>query len=335
MRKQNNTESDFESCILQKFSKKSKIDTSHLDESIKNLVNLIDDSTDSKIKIPDIQGKNFVQKPVGPKIIFCSRTHSQQSQIADELKKTSFFSNAGADSVLTLATSTGSRRKLCINNSINNSGSSSNIYEACKDLLGTESGCPFYNREKDSAFKDHLNLLASKRILDIEDIFNSGSASNCCPYFSSRDLIQSASLVIAPYNAVLDESTREAYGINLADNIVIFDEAHNIVDFVKQINSIIIQNPNEFFLSVLKCIEAYLDKYEKRLRGSNISALSQLKIFFSKISDFIRKENFKSFSVNDFIYSAKIDSFNFSKLLQHAEETKLFTKVKSHTFMYL
>lgn len=230
---------------------------------------------------------------------------------------------------MTLATSTGPRKKLCIKKSVNNSNSSSIINEACKDLLGAENGCPFYNQEKSTAFKEHLDVLVSKKILDIEDILISGSVSQCCPYFSSRHLIQPASLVIAPYNAVLDKITRDAYGISLADNIIIFDEAHNIVDFVKQMNSIQIKYPRDLVGKILECIESYLGKYEKRLRGSNISALSQLKMFFYKFSDFIKKDNYGSFSANEFIYRAKIDSFNFSKLLHHTEETKLFTKVNS------
>ena len=328
LRNQKNPKLEPESCIVQKHSKKVKIDTSNLDERISNLVNLLDDSEYPENKTSDFRSGNFGLNSISPKIIFCSRTHSQLSQVISELKKTPFFSGARADSALTIATSTGPRKKLCINKSINNNNSSPSIInDSCKDLLGTENGCPFYNREKDTAFKEHLDVLFSKKILDIEDILNSGSASQCCPYFSSRHLIQPASFVIAPYNAVLDKVTRDAYGISLADNIIIFDEAHNIVDFVKQMNSIQIKYPSDLFGKILECIEAYLEKYEKRLRGSNISALSQLKLFFCKISDFIKKDNYGSFSANEFIYRANIDSFNFSKLLHHTEETKLFTKV--------
>lgn len=276
-----------------------------------------------------MRSHNFGQKTVNPKIIFCSRTHSQLSQVTSELKKTPFYDTTKRNSILDLAISTASRKKLCINKFINNIGSSSAINEACNDLLGTEGGCPFYNREKDSAFKEHLDILASKKILDIEDILEFGSTSQCCPYFSSRHLVQPASFVVAPYNAVLDKITREAYGIDLKDNIVIFDEAHNIVDFIKQMNSVHIKNPGELFNKVVGRIEEYLEKYEKRLRGSNSSALSQLKIFFSKFSNFIEEKNYGSFASIEFTYLSKIDSFNFSKLLKHAEETKLFTKVKN------
>lgn len=316
-----------EEYILEKRTKKVKIESSNIDERISNLVNLLGDSENSVKDNHDLRSQNFGQKPISPKIIFCSRTHSQLSQVASELKKTKFFKDSGPDSVINLATSIASRKRLCINKSINNIISPSALNDACNDLLGTESGCPYYNHEKNTAFKEHLDVLASRQILDIEDILNSGTVSQCCPYYSSRHLIQPASFVIAPYNVVLDKVTREAYGISLTENIVIFDEAHNIVDFIKQMNSIHIRNPGDLFSKIIECIEEYLHKYGKRLRGSNSSALSQLQIFFSKLSNFIKKKNFGSFSVNEFTYLAEIESFNFSKLLNHAEETSLFTKV--------
>lgn len=327
IRSQKKLEPEPEKSILEKRAKKVKIEPSSLDERISNLVKLLDNSEYKVKENQDLSSQNFGQKSISPKIIFCSRTHSQLSQVASELRKTEFFKNSRSDSVINLATSIASRKRLCINKSINTITSPSALNDACNDLLGTEHGCPYYNHEKNNAFKEHLDLLASKKILDIEDILNSGTVSQCCPYYSSRILIQPASFIIAPYNVVLDKVTREAYGISLTDNIVIFDEAHNIVDFIKQMNSIHISNPGDLFDRIMECIDEYLHKYGKRLRGSNSSALSQLQIFFSKFSDFIKKNNYGSFSINEFTYLAEIDSFNFSKLLKHAEETSLFTKV--------
>lgn len=319
-----------ETSIPEKRTKKVKIEPSNLDERISNLVNLLDDSEYYRKESNDLRTQNFGQKSVSPKIIFCSRTHSQLSQVASELKKTPFFKDKGSNTIVNLATSIASRKRLCINKSVNSIISPSALNDACNDLLGTKPGCPYYNQEKNNVFKEHLDVLASKKILDIEEILNSGTISQCCPYYSSRHLIQPASFVIAPYNVVLDKVTREAYGISLTDNIVIFDEAHNIVDFIKQMNSIHIRNPGDLFGEIVECIEEYMHKYGKRIRGSNSSALSQLQIFFSKISNFIKKNNYGSFSVNEFTYLAEIESFNFSKLSKHAEETSLFTKVSSY-----
>lgn len=315
-----------------KKTKVAKISTT-MDGRISKLVNLLgnDDEEDTKEEdFLNLRDQNFGQKQVNPKIFYCSRTHSQLVQVISELKKTSFFTTAShPNSILELATSTASRANLCINKSVKNEFISSSvaINEACHDLLATENACPFYNRKKDAAFKEHLDILRSRKVLDIEDILKSGTSSQCCPYFSSRHLVPPASFVATPYNAILDKATREAYGIELAGSVVIFDEAHNIIDFIKQMNSLTIKAPKALFDRIIICIEEYLSKYGKRLSGANSSALSQLRIFFKKISEFLKLGVIGSFTVNDFAYRAQIDSFNFSRLLLHIEETKLFTKV--------
>lgn len=45
-------------------------------------------------------------------------------------------------------------------------------------------------------------------------------------------------MVILPYQMILHKDTREALDINLSDNIVIFDEAHNLIETINNIYSI-------------------------------------------------------------------------------------------------
>ena len=45
-------------------------------------------------------------------------------------------------------------------------------------------------------------------------------------------------LVVLPYNTLLHESTRKASGIKLQDNIVIIDEAHNLLETISNIHSV-------------------------------------------------------------------------------------------------
>lgn len=43
--------------------------------------------------------------------------------------------------------------------------------------------------------------------------------------------------MVLPYNTLLHKSTREACGIQLKNNVVIIDEAHNLLDAIGNIYS--------------------------------------------------------------------------------------------------
>lgn len=45
-------------------------------------------------------------------------------------------------------------------------------------------------------------------------------------------------LVVLPYNMLLHQSTREACGIQLKGNVVIIDEAHNLIETISNIHSV-------------------------------------------------------------------------------------------------
>ena len=64
---------------------------------------------------------------------------------------------------------------------------------------------------------------------DIEDVVKLGRELNTCPYYATRAAIAAAHLVVLPYQTRMHKSTREACGIEMRDNIVIIDEAHNLL----------------------------------------------------------------------------------------------------------
>ena len=57
-----------------------------------------------------------------------------------------------------------------------------------------------------------------------------------------RLFLQSVSLpsqlVVLPYNTLLHAPTREAVGVKLKENIVIIDEAHNLLDTIASVYSV-------------------------------------------------------------------------------------------------
>jgi chromosome transmission fidelity protein 1 len=58
-----------------------------------------------------------------------------------------------------------------------------------------------------------------------------------CPYYGSRRAVPSADVVLAPYSAVLMPDARESLGIELQDSVLVFDEAHNLLDAINSAHS--------------------------------------------------------------------------------------------------
>lgn len=78
--------------------------------------------------------------------------------------------------------------------------------------------------------KEFKSMMFQLGALDIEDIVHQGRNMRCCPYYGSRSMVPAADLVILPYQSLLSKASRESLGLNLKNNIIIIDEAHNLAD---------------------------------------------------------------------------------------------------------
>ena len=212
------------------------------------------------------------QKSKITKIYFASRTHSQLTQVADELK-------AHPDLLLsdvTIESEDGeegdSRRKMivlgsrdhfCVNKDVRKQKSSS-TREMCEELLEADA-C----RE----FKRHLQVVSSAPdIWDIEDLVKLGRKKESCPYFASRAMMSEASIVLCPYNYILDSMIRSKMDVKIENSIVIFDEAHNICDVARSIASF------DISFDELTSLEAELTTYHS-------IADDELKVYCKKMLD--------------------------------------------------
>ncbi|KAI8876857.1 DNA repair helicase [Backusella circina FSU 941] len=72
---------------------------------------------------------------------------------------------------------------------------------------------------------------------DIEDLVRLGREVNGCPYFASRALAKEADVVFCPYNYLIDPSIKASLNIDLDNDIVIIDEAHNIENVCRDAGS--------------------------------------------------------------------------------------------------
>ncbi|KAG0717309.1 ATP-dependent DNA helicase DDX11 [Chionoecetes opilio] len=183
------------------------------------------------------------------KIFYCSRTHSQLSQFVREIQKTVFGEEVR---VVSLA----SRQNLCVNEAVNKLKNISLINDRCLELRRgrkgtstrqaddgrstkkqrTKCGCPYYSHKDVKALADQVLL----EVRDIEQLVGLGKETSSCPYYATRSAIRDAQVVVLPYNTLLHRPTRESYGINLRGNVVIVDEAHNLLETISNIHSVLI-----------------------------------------------------------------------------------------------
>ncbi|KAI4462768.1 dna repair dead helicase rad3/xp-d subfamily member [Holotrichia oblita] len=70
--------------------------------------------------------------------------------------------------------------------------------------------------------------IKSANIVDIEDLITLGMTHKFCPYFMARELKHESDIIFMPYNYLLDPKAKRALGIQLSNNIIILDEAHNV-----------------------------------------------------------------------------------------------------------
>lgn len=151
-----------------------------------------------------------------PKIIYSSRTHSQLTQAMQELKRSSYRHVKAA--VL------GSRDQMCIHPEVSKETNNINKVHMCQLKVKTRT-CHFYNNVES---KKEDRSVKGDEILDIEDLVTVGKKLKCCPYYLSKELKQDADIIFMPYNYLLDPKSRKANGVELTNNIIILDEAHNV-----------------------------------------------------------------------------------------------------------
>lgn len=150
-----------------------------------------------------------------PKIIYSSRTHSQLSQAISEFKRTKY-------KYMKMAV-IGSRDQMCVHPEVSKETNNNTKVQMCQIKVKSKH-CHYYNQV--DAKKDDPEL--RKDVLDIEDLVAMGKKRSFCPYYMTKELKRDADIIFMPYNYLLDPKTRKANGVELAGNIVIFDEAHNV-----------------------------------------------------------------------------------------------------------
>ena len=269
---------------------------------------------------PDPSKKPEDSKPPPTlRIIYLSRTHTQLDQFANEIKRTVW---SGDIKVIRLA----SRSQLCVNPSLASFKTRGIIDIKCKELTDPNTGpsCPYFRGN--SVLKAH----ALQKVCDIEDLLAFGRENKACPYFASRQAIQSAEVIIAPYTLVLNKRSRELVGLELENSIVIIDEAHNIIEAMIDCHSASLTKAQAE--SSMAAVNSYYERFAAKIGAQSIMYFEQVLGFLSGIVGFmnahcVNKKTPGSIGIGEFLLETKLERMDFYKILKYIEEIELSRKV--------
>ncbi|KAF8946397.1 DEAD H (Asp-Glu-Ala-Asp His) box helicase 11 [Haplosporangium gracile] len=199
--------------------------------------------------------------------------------------------------------------------------------------------------EKLLEFRDH----ALARVRDIEELAQLGSELETCPYYGSRQTVRHCQLVTLPYNLLLHSSTRESLKLVIKNNILLLDEAHNLINSLLQMHSVMITLPQVVLAQ--DQLRMYLARYESRLSSTNEGYIRVLMRILKCLEAFVEawragpssggattttsngvRRPFKPadqvMKVNEFLHAAKMDHINLFKAHAYLETSGVARKLQ-------
>lgn len=192
--------------------------------------------------LEDVTRENELKKiKKVPVIYFATRTHKQITNVIKEFRKTPYAKNVKM-------TILASRQHTCIHPQISKMANKNDL---CKKLnkdkmLATNDekaemlgGCQYYNRLRKNPIV-YENYGFKQNTWDIEDLVTVLKRKRLCPYYAARELMEQVDIIFCPYNYLISPKIRASMKINLKDQIVIIDEAHNIEDTCREATNCLI-----------------------------------------------------------------------------------------------
>nr|XP_021390757.1 ATP-dependent DNA helicase DDX11 isoform X2 [Lonchura striata domestica] len=316
-----------------------------LDHSEEELILAEYESDDEKKMVSGLEEGDDLEEEHVTKIYYCSRTHSQLSQFVHEVKKSPFGKNIRLVSL-------GSRQNLCVNEEVRHLGALQLINDRCMEMQKNKhekksneenegkkrrvsrAMCPFYSFEQMQFLRDEVLV----EVKDIEQLVSLGRETKACPYYGSRFAIPAAQLVVLPYQMLLHEPTRNAAGIKLKDQVVIIDEAHNLIDTITCIHSAEVSG------SQLCCAHSqllqYMERYRKHLKAKNLMYIKQILYLLEQFvamlggnvnqnpgCQAVSQTGTVLKSINDFLFQSQTDNINLFKVQRYCEKSLISRKL--------
>jgi len=294
-----------------------------------------------------------------------------------EIQKTAFH-----DDVRVISLS--SRKNLCINDDVLKLGSDGRISDRCLDMqkgkakeptaavfvtsssggldnmAGTTSKkrhraptakkqttkCPFLpsdGAKQQTLYRDH----ALSQVRNLEDLAELGKKLGTCSYYGTRRAVAQAEVICMPYATLLHKGTRESMKIPLKGNVVLVDEAHNLVEAINAVHTS--QLSLQAMSRALSQVTLYWERYNTRLSGKNAVYVQQVIRVLKGLVEFVRTKASSVgaasgaaaaaataedeavstiiMSVNELVFEADMDNVNLFKLVRYMEQSQIAKKV--------
>lgn len=271
------------------------------------------------------------------KIYFSSRTHSQLNQFSSQLRLPQFPSSLDDVQEHLKYLPLGSRKQLCVHESVAKIKDVSLLNEACMDMQKPEAKhkCEFYLNQRDPQMQDRVIDLRDQlfsKVSDIEELNTLGKDFGVCPYYSVRQAIPNSEVITLPYQLLLQKSSRDALKIPIKNCVIVIDEAHNLLDTIISLHSVSVTLTD--FMICKQALRKYLSKFSRKLNGGNrVNILKLVKIIdiFLKYVD--KSEKIvpgKVINLLDVFQGTTGDMLNIRKLERYLSVSKIAFKIESY-----
>jgi len=228
----------------------------------------------------------------GKRILYLTRTNSQQKQVIHELRAISRERPVFGVAIQ-------GRRHMCSYLGIDeelSSGTHDELSRFCaqrksKVLNGEPSACKFYH-SLISADCTKIVDWARKKLPTAEEFVEFCSDMGVCPYEMNKIMVASARVVTAPYiyffNPFIRNSLLDWMGCGIEDIVLIVDEAHNLPEYARELKS----------ASLSRAALRLAEREAKELRDPEVSDGTSA-LDFLKMLDEVLEEAAKEFVIDE------------------------------------
>ncbi len=181
----------------------------------------------------------FSKMPRGKKLLYLTRTNTQQLQVLTEMRE---VSPKGMPLVMGMR----GRNNLCPMIKKDGAlvgGSPDELSRWCatqKNKTGPDQGCPYFSGLKEASVTSLMDW-ARDEMPTVEEWGGHLETLGICPYEGTKITLKECEGVVAPYifffNGHIRGHLLDWMGVPIEDLVVVVDEAHNLPDFARDLSS--------------------------------------------------------------------------------------------------